>query len=285
MEQFVFSIRKEVEDGLLEIKKRDVCIIDKVQNAISLLENAFDRLKVFITTYEFRNDAEEIHFFREVKPRLFSDLIYCQKVYNIEMNRPAGSEEVQVEYLRKEQGRLKDFFDKNLDLYKYYRSGSTHLDMYYFKRGVQDIHLNMESFHFERDPLFSTNCDFKIAKILANDQIKNYLKSEFDKLEKENIPYLIDLPKEKHTWTLGKIDLIELLYAAQALGCTNHGKLNIKEMASYLEFMLNIDLGNVPRSFYDLCIRSNPTQFLDRLREALRRRVDEVNGSTRKSGK
>lgn len=282
MEQFVLALRKEVEDGLLEIEKREVCILCKSQDAIALLENAFNRLKAFITTYEFGSDAGEIHFFREVKPRLFCNLIYHRKVYNMEMNRPTGSEEVQVEYLHKQQARIKDFFDKNLDFYKYYRSGSTHLDEYYFKRGVQDTFLNPESFYFERDPLFSTGCDFKVAKILANERFEVYLKSAFDELQQDKVPRIPELPKEKHTWTSGKIDLIEIIYAFEALGCTNHGKVTLKDMSSYAEFMLNIDLGNVSRGFYDLCIRTNPTQFLDRLRNALKKRVDDINGSTRK---
>lgn len=70
------------------------------------------------------------------------------------------------------------------------------------------------------------------------------------------------------------------------LGCTNHGKTSLKEMINYAEYMLNIDLGdNVGRSFYDLCIRSNPTQFLDHLREALKKRVDDVNNAAPKRKK
>lgn len=286
MEQFVSAIRKEVEYGLHEIEKREVSILNKAQDAITLLEKSFDCLKTFILQYEFRNEAEEIHFFKEVKPRLFCNLIYYRKIYNIEMNRPAASEEVQMNYLHREQGRIKDFFDKNLDFFHYYRSNGTHLDRYYFVRGGHDIHMNLESFYFERDPQFSTSCDFKVAKIMANDRIQVYLKSELDLLEQSEEVFKWDVMKEKHTWTSAKIDLIELIYALEALGCTNHGKTSLKEMINYAEYMLNIDLGeNFGRSFYDLCIRGNPTQFLDRLREALQKRVNDVNNAAPKRKK
>lgn len=54
--------------------------------------DAFQRLRDFITNYTFKSEAEEIEFFKVIKPRLYHRLIYYRKVYNIEMNRPVGVE-------------------------------------------------------------------------------------------------------------------------------------------------------------------------------------------------
>lgn len=35
--------------------------------------------------------------------------------------------------------------------------------------------MTMETFYFERDPNFSTICDFKVAKIVANEMLRIYL--------------------------------------------------------------------------------------------------------------
>lgn len=50
------------------------------------------QLKAFIADYTFRDEVEEIEFFKTVKPRICHRLIYYRKIYNIEMNRPVGSE-------------------------------------------------------------------------------------------------------------------------------------------------------------------------------------------------
>ncbi|REC67813.1 hypothetical protein DRF58_14615 [Epilithonimonas hispanica] len=40
------------------------------------------------------------------------------------------------------------YFEHNLDFYKYYRTGSSYLDQYYFVRGKYDIKLNLETYFF-----------------------------------------------------------------------------------------------------------------------------------------
>ncbi len=91
------------------------------------------------------------------------------------MMRPNGQDCVLKNYFINELNQLENFYNKNIDFYKYYRSGSTHLDKYFFLRGKQDIQMTMETFYFERDPNFSTICDFKVAKIVANEMLRIYL--------------------------------------------------------------------------------------------------------------
>ena len=62
----------------------------KSLEASQVLANAFQQVKEFIGSYTFKDEAEEIQFFKEIKPRLFYRLLYYRKVYNIEMNRPVG---------------------------------------------------------------------------------------------------------------------------------------------------------------------------------------------------
>lgn len=42
---------------------------------IPLLEKAFKKLNTFIVGYSLKNEAEEIYFFKEVKPKLVSLLV------------------------------------------------------------------------------------------------------------------------------------------------------------------------------------------------------------------
>ena len=114
------------------LKDREGITLQTVVPIIKLKEEMLMQLKAFISDYVFENEEEEIHFFKEIKPRLFSRLIYYQKVYQIETMRPNGSKSVQVKYFEKELDRLTDFFEQNLDFCSYFRSGSTHLDRFFF---------------------------------------------------------------------------------------------------------------------------------------------------------
>ena len=211
-------------------------------------------------------------------------MIYYRKVYNIEMHRPVASVEAQKEYLKKKLDVIQDFNDKILDFYRYYRSGAIHLDAAYFVRGQPDTEQYLETFYYERDPLFSTNADFKVAKIMANDMLQAYLLSELELLDN----YIqkagnTSFPKVKLTWTGSKTDLIELIYALDTEGCFNNGKIPLIQIAAYFESVFNVDLGNnIARNFYDMRIRNQPTPFLDRLRDEIRKRMDDTKPGGKK---
>ncbi len=190
MEQFVLLL-KEIEEALHNIEKSEICIQDKAQDATSILMDAFTRMKAFAFKYKFRSESEEIFFFKEIKPKVFYNQIYYCKVYDIEMNRPLAMEDMQIDYLKLELNRVNNFLNENSGFHQYYRLGNTYLDRFYFLRktrilyGMKDVLENLESIYFEHDPCFSTNCDFKLAKILASEQIQNYLNSELKTLGME----------------------------------------------------------------------------------------------------
>jgi len=276
MKQYLTDLCKDVEKQLGRIERRDAPAMVVAQQAIDHLESILSELKNKIVDYQFPCDDDEIYFFKRIKPRLFSNLIYYHKVKTIEMGRPLGGNEAQVSYLRRELDRIKDFFDRNQDFFLYHRSDSSHLDQHYFKRGKPEIHINMESFSFERDPQFSTCGDFKLAKLIASQRLQGWLQQELDLINGDGKDRI---PKRRLTWTARKVELIELIEAVVARGCIDHGKASVQEVVLYTEIILNVDLGNVTRTFYDLCIRSNPTRFLDDLREALTEKIEELNGS------
>lgn len=278
MIDFVDKLQKEIRKKIERIELEDMNILKKSLDASHLLGDAFDRLKEFITRYIFADEAEEILFFKELKPKIFCHLIYYRKVYNIEMHRPVASVEAQKEFLKKKLDVIQDFNDKILDFYRYYRSGATYLDAAYFVRGKPDTEQYLETFYYERDPQFSTNADFKVAKIMANDMLQAYLLSELEQLDNYmQKPSSTSFPKVKLTWTGSKTDLIELIYALDTEGCFNNGKIPLIQIAAYFESVFNIDLGNnIARNFYDMRIRQQPTPFLDRLRDEIRKRMDDT---------
>ncbi|MDH6310326.1 hypothetical protein M2451_003213 [Dysgonomonas sp. PFB1-18] len=278
MKQYTYELSFKINQELKEIECEEENIFNKAPKIISLLENTFIELKEFICTYKFKNIEEEIHFFKEIKPQLFSKLIYNRKIYCIETMIPNGSIESQNAYLRSEQDHLKIFFDRNLDFYKYYRTGCTHLDRYYFVRGKPDIQLNLDTFYFERDPKFSTSFDFKVSKIIANEMLAIYLNEKLKALNNSPNSSNFSSVKKKLTWTAKKTELVEQIYAWERAECFDYGNTNIKEIAEYVEEVFNIDLGDFYHAFLEIRERKGSrTIFLDKLIKFLNERMDELD--------
>jgi RteC protein. len=280
MDKYVSNLKNTILKSIQDIEKLDCCMLQKSGLIIPQLEKAFEELKFFIINYSFINDAEEIYFFKEVKPQLFCQLVYYNKVHNLEMRMPTGSINDRKSYLDRALSRIRYFFDMNTDFYQYYRSGSTHLDKFYFLRGKPDIQLLLDSFYFERDALFSTCYDFKLTKIIANEMLEIYINTKLSELYN---PYdddiKSDLPKVKVSWTGKKSELIELIYAWIEANSFNNGKISIKEIVDYIEKMFNINLGDYYHVFLDMRGRkgSSRTIFLDKLIKLLNDRMDNAD--------
>ena len=134
-------IAEKTERDIRKIESSEDEIISRALAVSLLLEKVFDKLKQFISTYEFQSEADEIEFFKEIKPRIFCKLIYYRKIYNIEMNRPVSGPDSVKAYLNRELDNIQDYNHKRLDFYRYYRSGASYLDNVYFLRNVSHQYL------------------------------------------------------------------------------------------------------------------------------------------------
>jgi RteC protein. len=283
MENYISNLKNRIVQDIQSIEELECDnTLQKSGLIIPLLEKAFEELKLFTSKYSFKDDLEEIHFFKDIKPQLFCQLVYHNKVYNIEMRMPTGSINDRKRYLERIQNRIKYFFDMNLDFYQYYRSGNTHLDNIYFLWGKPDVQLLLDSFYYERDTDFSTCYDFKVAKILANEMLSVYINSKLSELDKSPRQNTSDvnvvLPKVKITWTGKKAELVEQIYAWIEANSFNHGNVNIKELVNYIESVFNIDLGDFYHIFLEMRARKGSrTIYLDKLIKLLNDRMDNAD--------
>ena len=247
------------------------------ETAIMILVKALEQLKTFCSRYKFPNREEEIQFFRETKPALASQLIYYNEIYNIACNRPFGSNKLLKKYYNAELDKLKIFYEDNLEFCRYYKKGFRHLDAKYFLRGQPDVRLSLDSFYYQSDKKFATTHDYKVARILANDRLKEYLEAELIKLSpKQNTSTIIPTLK----WTGPKVAMVELVYALDTARVFNHGTTDLREIVALVEKVFDIELTQFHRTFFEISARKTErTKFLDTLRENLLRRMDERDGN------
>lgn len=267
----------QIEDHIVDLTAETEDQVKLSEEVISFLLKELEQLKKYVLEKGFRNREEEVYFFRDLKPRIVSKLIYYNGIFKIETRKPNGGERIIRKYYHKELNKLKQYFDNNLDFYKYYRTGSAYLDYRYFVRKKHDIKLNLDSFYFEADHRFTTSHDFKVAKIIAHDQIQVYLENELNNLHIPERKSQV-IHKAGLNWTASKVALVELIYALYASGAFNNNNADIKLIANEFEKVFNIKLGDYYRNFLAIRIRKKGrTQFLEKMQENLIRYMDSYD--------
>ena len=259
MNKFYNETLHRLKTTVNELEVEADCSIQRIEAVILLIVECLSELKEYVLKTGFSDEDEEIRFFKHQKPTIVAKLIYYNAVYKIEAKRPYGGKEVLEEYFNKELSKLKI-------------SNSTYLDHAYFVRGNHNVQLNLDTFYFETDHSFSTSHDYKVAKIIANDLIQDYLEDQLSKTATS------DKPTTLH-WTGSKTALTELIYALHSQGIFNNANADIKPIVKVFESTFNVDLGDFYHTFLELKSRKmNRTKFLDSLKESLIKKMDEQDG-------
>lgn len=271
-DSLMLNVKAEIQT--IETCETDILVI--CQKTICFLQDTLAGLKRFFVPYHFKDNSEEIQFFKELKPQIMCYLIYYNSLYNIELKCPNGSEEAVKQYFNSELDSLTDYFDSNLSFYQYYRTNAEYLDEKYFLRGKINIHLIIDNNFFDSDPQFSTSYDYKVAKILANELLKIYLTNRIKELTNEGLRKKNNGSCCQMIWTGSKRGLVELIYAFDTCGAFDKGTVDIKTIAMNFEKMFNIDLGDFYHIYMEIKGRKiNRTRYLDILQKNLLRRMEE----------
>lgn len=278
MKLFSESLVQEVACQLKDIHSLTEDPIQQAEQAMKILKSAFDKLKTKCLKYKFANKAEEIDFFRNIKPQFAAKLIYYNEIYNIESRKPWGTKKIIRKHLTTELLKLQTYFNENKEFYKYIRTGNCSLDHAYFLRGKNHLNHTLESFYFQADPRFTTSHDYKVARMIANEKIKTYLENEILNLEQKSNNKNPITNTKTQKWTGSKVALTELLFALHTEGVFNHGKTELKELVSFFEAVFQVELGQFHKTFLEIRERkSDRTKFINTLREKLLIRMEEAD--------
>jgi len=277
MTNYSRSVLNELEEQLHIISFDYDNPIKMCDKSLETIIQHLKQLKVYVLNNQFENQEEEIHFFKIIKPKFTSKLLYFEKIRKLETRKPIGSKTMLLEYLENEINKLNVYFCENLEFYNYYRLGSTFVDDKIYIRNTVVIDYNLETFYYEKDHRFSTTHDFKTATILANEIFKKYIENKIQNLS-DNKPVAFPYPFENKIlkWTESKTALIELIYALHTNKVFNDGKADLNEIAKYFEKIFDIELGDIYRASNEIKNRKiNKTKFLDFLKDNLNKRFEE----------
>lgn len=261
--QFVEQLKQriDVEKGRTSIQSD---MVTKTTQLIILVENCLSDLKDFVLQYKFRSLKEEIELFKIIKPALLGELFHFKQLFKISMTESYSTNEQKMKFYQVQLSRLETFASRNHEFNFYLLSKADDMDEQYFLRTRNSSRI------LNLDDRFSTGYDIKAARLLANTKTRDYLKGCISKIDGFN-PKSVD---PHLTWTGSKTDLIELIYALQAVGVFNKKDADVKRIAGYFELTFNISLGNFYRIYQDIRNRkTGQTSFLDRLKSTLQERL------------
>ncbi|WP_158994174.1 RteC domain-containing protein [Mucilaginibacter sp. L196] len=273
------SIFKELEEELFLYLELGTVPVRRLAGALSSIRNALSKLKDFLKEHPFKNQQEEIEFFKYEKPRFTSEQIFALEMFNIETNKPVTDNILIKAFYEKELQFLDRFFTQYKFLYQYHKFEFKELDALLFVRGAKPSDIILpETAGLDID--FSTSCDLLFGKFMAYDRLQIYLLEEIQSLSNPFKPSIevredfIDLK-----WTGETINLAELGYGIWLTKQINDGNATITEIIGWLEYHFQIKIGTAFRRWQSISRRKRikPTKYLDQMKEAVLRRLDEEN--------
>lgn len=269
------ELRKKLDQELLDLAKLSLNKLELAERSYSYCEQVLKKLKPLVASYNFKDEAEEINFFKKTLPEFIQELIYCRRVFLFEQHMPHAGKAALESYHTDMLNSIGTFFAANQPFYSYYRTAKVHYDTILFMRGKSEIDLMPES-TVGIDETFTTPYSFKLAKLIANERFGKYVT-----LSQRDIDCQLNhkMPSNESllVWTDSKVALIELAYALHVRGAIEGGKADIAKIIRTLEYTFNVDLGNFYRTYYDMGLRKkNRTPFLQALTEQLNRYMEEA---------
>ncbi|MEP5339253.1 MAG: RteC domain-containing protein [Algibacter sp.] len=269
-------IIKDFQSKLDKLKEGKRINLEKANEGIHLCNNTLYLLRNIIEKQDFKSEKDEIYFFKKVKVKPLSALVYFNEIRSCQLLMPKMGFEDQFSYLKKKARRINKFFNKNWDFVHYMDQDLNYLDKQYFTRKNQSFPLYSTPEACYLDPSFFTSHDMLCAKIKGLNCFTEHLKVliEVIKLQREDFKYKNN--KKLLVWTESKTALVELIYAIDAVCAVNSGEDGIKAIASALEETFNIKVGNIYKIYSEIKMRKgSKAKFLENLITSFNHKIEQ----------
>ena len=239
------------------------------------IETKLKELHKWLKKHVFKTLQEEIYFFKELKPRMVSKLLFYKELLKLEASLPPSKKKKRKHY-EELLTAIHQYVINNKEFYEYYRSRTSFRDKDLFVRRCYKDIIRYDCCLINFDSKLSTSHDFNVAIIIANDMFTSYLENKLDELNgkcKFNSTQI----NHKFNWTGTKVDLTEMVYGFQAAGSINNGNFDLKEFAIFLGTMFNVEIdSNLYGNYSDIKSRKvSKTRFINTMSVKLIEKMDD----------
>lgn len=252
--------------------------LERMKSELIAVKQVMLTLKWKVTEIGFVSVAEEIHFFKVLKPRFYAQLIFASERYSFEVGKPVIKGKPIDQYYLKQLDYISRFFRQHEFMYQYYKMGAVELDGMYFVRGEEPAGLVGADLP-ALDSSFSTLGEYLFSKFIALERLQDLV------LEEMQVPSLAGTGVVKSKkgrelkWTGDSCNLIELVYGVFDCKQVNGGDVDLSDLMDVFEVCFQVNLSRYFRRFTEIKRRKSisKTKFLDQMREAVNKRIDEGN--------
>jgi hypothetical protein len=241
---------------------------------MGMIEKAISRIKEKLKDHVFRNDDEEVYFFKFSLPPFLSLLIYYTEKTNIECMAFVVDPQIRKEYFTQQLRKINDYCKEHAELLRYYRSSGSSMDKHYFLRSSP---LNQENISPLMDQSFCTLYTITIATFQAYARLAQEIRDQFPGSPGNG--WISTYTGVKLKWTDTKSGLVELAYSFKEKGSFNNGNVDLQSIFDYFEYVFFVHIDNPYRSFQEiLCRKTGYSLYLDKLRDGFIHKINGIEG-------
>lgn len=268
------KIVADLEQKIVTLNSGSISVFEEVETGMYYCRKTINKLRKRFLSIELLSPDQECYFFKTIKPIPAGYMIYFISLADFELNRPQTSKRRVKKYIQEKIACYQEYFIEHRTFYKYLERRRTDRDSEYFLRSNGKVKFHLDAVHYCIDQNFSTSHDYITAKIFAHKLLISRLRKELFKLKNTSRLNTFLTTTSPLQWTANKVDLIELIYALHAVNSINNGQVEIKDIASIVQEVFNVELGDYYRTFIEIRSRKiNPTKFLDNLKQSLTNRI------------
>jgi hypothetical protein len=159
-------------------------LVSGYAGCIEIIRCALEQLHRYFTENPIEAETDRIAFFKKIKPRFYSLLIYYHELYRIEIHRPPGGKKVQKAYQKKNLKAYYAFFRQESAFLLYYQSGATDRDPEFFLPGKQPVSPFFNPLFQEGICGYTSPCDDRMARVLAYENLIDQIEYEMEAFNK-----------------------------------------------------------------------------------------------------
>lgn len=264
-EQVLTNLRKDL--GILMLDGDNKLI--QFESAFYLVDKALSKVKHYLSNYEFKNEGEEITFFKELMTEFLKESVYFAELFNLESSKPPGPKKDIKRYFEGELKSIRSFLRSNQNLYNYLLLNKTNQDKVFFLRSSMTPIYKPNLFWQTLDTRFCTVYTLYIARIKGSLALSEFIDYQLKLLNGDESEPTYKR-KNPLLWTGKKVELVELVYALKQSGVLNHGRADLKEIAYRMGAFFGMNLHDFYRTFREISLRKKSrTSFLDTMRDQL----------------
>ena len=184
-------LHAHMERELQEIRNSHENPADWAVRSIPIVQKCLTELKEHILEHPFKRRAEEILFFKEVKPEFMGELIFFSEIFNWWRDYPIydNYNERKGFWVNCMQS-VNRFFIDNEAFCRYLIQDNQFLDAQYFVRRTKNIFFSfglpkkLDPCAFYGDPEFSTSHDYRMAQVVAFTRLRIYVREQLKETER-----------------------------------------------------------------------------------------------------